>query len=100
MSHHPGNPQQDHDLNWHHPVTTPSVVSEQTRVKGEEGGSSTIERETIRATVIPSPLYLLNFHRKDGIRYTEKNNNTMWVHDTREWTKGIQNTSIKPLTDQ
>lgn len=46
----------------------------------------------------PSPLYPLQLGRKDVRSYEEKNNNTMLGHDAREWTNGIDNTSVKTTT--
>lgn len=64
-------------------------------MKGEKEGSSVIEKGPTRRTRTPFPLYPLHFDKKDGWIYTEKNNNTILVHDIREWTKGIESTSIK-----
>lgn len=70
-------------------------------MKREKGGSSTTESDVTRWTPTPSPRRPLYFDRKDERSHTEKNNNnTILVHDTREWWKGIVNSSIKARTYQ
>lgn len=65
-------------------------------------GFLTIERGVSRWTPTLYPLHLLHFHKKDTLELVllQKNNNTMFVKDTREWTKGIEKTSIKTHTYQ
>lgn len=68
-------------------------------MKGEKGGSSVLEKGTIRMTQTP-PHCLHYFDKKNGRNYAEKNRNVILDHETNEWTKGIGTTSTKVRTYQ
>lgn len=57
-------------------------------------------RNTTQRTSIPSSSHPLHFDRKNGKSYTEKNKYKLQIYDSREWNKGIENTSIKIHTYQ